>query len=216
MARARPGRLADSVYERLIEEVFSGDLAAGERLSVPAIAGRLGVSRSPVRDAVLRLAQEGLADGEPGRGAVVARVQSTDLAGIYEVREVLEGLAARLAVENAGRRLVKALAEVLERDREYVRSGDIGRHMEADMAFHSQIREASGNPEVVRVLDSIQSKVRLAMLTTTVSGGLPQALRDHRAILTAIKRADPEAAESAARKHVARLRAVLLAADDHR
>lgn len=202
-------RVADDVYGRLREMIFTGELAAGARLSVPALAEVLEVSRSPVRDAVLRLVQERLATEEPRRGAVVARVGLAELAAIYEIREVLEGLAARLAVENAGRKLVWALREAVDEHDAAVRRADLAASTEADMRFHRLIREAAGNPEVVRLLDDVQAQVRLAMRTTTVTAGPRLAVDDHRAILTAIESGDGVAAEQAARAHIFRLRSAL-------
>lgn len=202
-------RIGDAVYERLRDEIFTGALAPGERLSVPALAERLQVSRSPVRDAVLRLIQERLATEEPRRGAVVARVGAHELAVVYEVREVLEGLSARLAVENAGRRLVDQLRDVLVEHERVIEVADLDGHAAADMRFHALLRQASDNPELIRMLDDIQAQVQLAMRTTSVTGGPRQALEDHRAIFAAIEAADPVAAEQAARAHIARLRAAL-------
>lgn len=203
-------RIADAIYEQLREEIFTGELGPGSRLSVPALAERLEVSRSPVRDAVLRLIQERLAKEEPRRGAVVAMIDARALASIYEVREVLEGLAARLAVENAGRRLVEQLHGALAEHEAAVENADLDAHAAADMRFHALLRGASANDEVVRLLDDIQTQVRLAMRTTTVTGGPRHALDDHRAILAAVESGDPAAAEQAARAHIARLRSALL------
>lgn len=210
MSGTAADRMADTVYERLREQIFTGELEPGARLSVPALAERLEVSRSPVRDAVLRLVRERLANEEPRRGAVVAEVGLTELVAIYEVREVLEGLAARLAVENAGRRLVRALGDALDDHERAVGVADVQASTEADMRFHALIREASGNAEVCRLLEDAQTQVRLAMRTTTVTAGPRQALADHRAILTAIESGDPGKAEQAARAHIFRLREVLL------
>ncbi|PXY29025.1 hypothetical protein BAY59_15410 [Prauserella coralliicola] len=203
-------RVADAVYERLREMIFAGELSPGARLSVPALAESLDVSRSPVRDAVLRLVQERLASEEPRRGAIVASVGLAELVSIYEIREVLEGLAARLAVENAGRKLVRALKEALDEHEAATRTADLAASTEADLRFHRLIREAAGNPEVIRLLDDVQTQVRLAMRTTTVTAGPRQAIDDHRAILTAIESGDAVAAEQAARAHIFRLRSVLL------
>lgn len=203
-------RRADMVYQHLRERIFAGELPPGARLSVPAIAEELEVSRSPVRDAVLRLTQERLAREEPRRGAVVARVGPAELAALYHVREVLEGLAARLAVENAGRRLVERLRAVLAEHEEAVDAADLDRHLEADMRFHALVRQAGENDEVIRLLDDIQAQIRLAMRTTTVTGGPRHALADHHAILAAIESGDPAEAERTARAHISRLRLALL------
>lgn len=202
-------RLGDAVYEQLRDEILSGALPAGARLSVPALAERLDVSRSPVRDAVVRLVQERLAREEPRRGAVVIEVTRADLVAIYDVREVMEGLAARLAVENAGRRFVDELADIVARHEEVVQASDVATHFEVDTSFHRLIRQAAGNDEVYRVLEEIQGKVRLAMLTTSVTAGPRQAVDDHRTILAAIRQGDPAAAEEAARAHIVRLRQAL-------
>jgi len=199
------GRLGDTVYERLRDEILSGGLPAGARLSVPALAERLDVSRSPVRDAVVRLIQERLAREEPRKGAVVIEVTRDDLIAIYQVREVLEGLATRLAVENAGRRLVDDLSATLARHEQAVRAGDLSAHFEADTHFHRLVRRAAANEEVYRLLEEIQGKVRLAMRTTSVTAGPTEAVKDHRAILAAIRKGDPVAAENVAKAHVARL-----------
>lgn len=203
-------RIADSVYERLREEICSGGLPPGSKLSVPALAEQLEVSRSPVRDAVLRLIQNRLAREEPRRGAVVAEVGARELATLYEVREVLEGLAARLAVESSGRRLVTALRETLDQHENAAEADDLTASAEADVRFHALVRQASENPEVIRLLDDIQTQVRLAMRTTAVTAGPRHAVHDHGAILTAIESGDPAAAEQAARAHIARLRSTLL------
>ena len=207
-------RIADSVYAALLDAIFTGRIRPGTKLSVPALASALGVSRSPVREAVQRLIAERLAREEPRRGAVVASVSTAELARLYEVREVLEGLAARLAVENQGRRLVNELRAVLAAHEQAVDSAALDAHTEADLRFHSLIRTASANPELISMLDAIQTRVRLAMVTTTVTAGPRRALRDHQAILAAISAGDPDLAERSAREHIARLRQSLLDAPD--
>jgi DNA-binding GntR family transcriptional regulator len=216
MTVASDPRVADRVHQELRERIIAGDLPAGARLSVPALATQLGVSRSPVREAVVRLVHERLAREEPRRGAVVADVSLRSLISIYEVREVLEGLAARLAVENAGRRLIRTLEEVLTEHERAVERVDLTAASEADMAFHRLVREAADNPEVVRMLDEVQTQVRLAMRTTQVTRGPKLAVADHRAIFTAMEAGDPAAAEQAARAHIARLKATLAEQEEER
>jgi DNA-binding GntR family transcriptional regulator len=199
-------RVADTVHASLREAIVSGALKPGTRLSVPALARQLGVSRSPVREAVLRLTQERLAIEEARRGAVVAQIGIQELVSLYEVREVLEGLAARLAVENSGRRMVDAVRKVLDEHEQAVATSSLEAHTQADMRFHRIIREASGNQRLIGLLEGIQTEVRLAMLTTTVTAGPRLALADHQAIFDAIRRGDPETAEHSARSHIARLR----------
>lgn len=203
-------RIADAVYERIRDAIFAGTLPPGARLSVPSLADRLGVSRSPVREAVVRLTQNRLAVEEPRRGAVVTRIGKAELARIYEVREVLEGLTARLAARRGDPQLSAKLADVLQEHERAVEADDIAAHTEIDMRFHSLIRHSCGNPEAARLLDDIQTQIRLAMLTTTVTAGPHKAVADHRALYRAIRDRDPGQAEHTARAHIARLREALL------
>lgn len=202
-------RLADEIYGRLRDDILDGKFPPGYRLAVPSLAEHLKVSRSPVREAVQRLASDRLAWEKPGRGAIVAQIGLSELVALYEVREVLEGLVARLAVERSGQQFVRSLGRVLNRHRVAVGNNDLPGHFEADAEFHATIRRASKNADAVRMLDQIQAQVRLAMRTTATSAGPEHALADHVSIFEAIRRGDAEGAELLARRHVARLRAVL-------
>ncbi|WP_255949835.1 GntR family transcriptional regulator [Streptomyces odontomachi] len=204
-------RIADSVFQGLREAVLDGRIPPGRRLSVPALAQQLDVSRSPVREAVARLTADGLAVESPRRGAVVATITLADLAELYEVRGALEGVVARLAIERSGPELADRLDEVLAEHQAALDAGDIQTVQRCDAAFHRLIRQASRHDYASRLLDQIQSQVRLAMRTTMVAAGPERALREHREIATAIRLGDAELAERRAQAHVARLRDALRA-----
>lgn len=203
-------RLVDDVYEQLRERILSGELSPGTRLRIPALAEKLGVSRSPIREAVQRLTQERLALEEPRRGAVVASISKEELVQLYQLREVIEGLAARLATERRTPELIAELHATLLRHEAAFKNSDIGAFREADMLFHQKIREAAANRELTRALEDVQSKVQMAMFTRV---NLPRdkALADHWAIFKSIEAGDPEASERVAREHIARLRQTLQA-----
>jgi DNA-binding GntR family transcriptional regulator len=203
------GRITDNVYDALRGAILTGSLEPGSKLSVPDLARQLDVSRSPVREAVLRLTQDRLAVETPRRGVEVAQVDTDELADLYEVRAALEGVAARLATERADPALVPALTKTVKAHSAAVRAGDVTMHVELDMAFHQTLRNASGNAHVIRMLDEIQTLIRLAMNTTTVTGGPAKALKDHQAILRAVRSGDATAAEQAAREHIVRLAGAL-------
>lgn len=207
--------LAEQAYLRLREAILQRRIEAGTRLSVPEVARRLGISRSPAREAVARIAGDGLATMEPRRGAVVARITAADLREIYELREVLEGLAARLAAERARKEQLAELRELVEAHRAAVGAGDVARHMDLDQAFHLAIRKAAGNRRLLEPLDRLQGQVRIAMDTTRRSpGGMPQALAEHEAILAALEAKDAARAEAEARAHIVRLRDALPPRED--
>lgn len=206
---AESPRLADEVYERLRRSILEGALGAGARLSVPDLASRLGVSRSPVREAVLRLVNDGLAQESPRKGVVVARLGFDELFSVYEVRAVLEGLAARLAAPTLDDHAIAELRELFAAHERAADVRDLKASLEVDLAFHARIRSAARNPQLEVFLEQIQGKIRLAMVTTVVHPGPKRAVEDHRRILEALERRDAAAAERAARAHVERLTASL-------
>lgn len=203
--------LTDRVYRELQEAIFSHGMPPGSSLSVPELARQLGVSRSPVREAVQHLVHEGLAVTEAHRGAVVARIGVEDLLQMYEVRELLEGLAARRATERLGGSDKDELEEIVKEHQEALdqRKGLVA-HMEQDMRFHRRIRELADNQHLMGMLENLQGKVRLAMHSLWRSDDAPRlALEDHKKILRAISSGGPLEAEAAARSHIARVRAAL-------
>lgn len=202
-------RVSDWAYRQIRAAILRGSMPLGDRLSIPALAADLGVSRSPVRQAVQQLVQEGLAAEEPHRGAFVARVTVDELHGVYSVREVLEGLAARTAAEVATGADLAELDRLCTEHRKAIDRGDMEAHFDLDMRFHRITRLMSGNDALVRLLDQIQGQIQLAMLTTSVRDGAEHALHDHELILAAIRSGDADAAESTARAHIARLRQTL-------
>jgi DNA-binding GntR family transcriptional regulator len=204
-------RVGERVYRTLRHRILTGALQSGSRLSVPAIARELGVSRSPVRDAVLRLGREGLAQETYNRGAAVTQLSRDQLVSLYEAREALEGMAARLATPNFTHDVRRRMLAILAEHDEVVAGHDFARHIDVDAAFHREVRAAAASPVISRMLDEIQGQVMLAMRSTSVTGGMAQAVHDHRRIFEALASGDPDASEAAARRHIYRLRELLRA-----
>ncbi|WP_434588347.1 GntR family transcriptional regulator [Streptomyces sp. A5-4] len=200
--------LADRAYEELRSAVLANRLRPGDALSVPALATRMGISRSPVREAVQRLIHDGLASHVPHRGAVVSTVDVEDVRQLYVVREVMEGLAARLATERLDATTVAELRDLLDRHEQVVTSDSREEsHIEMDMAYHRLIREVAGNTHLTAALDTIQGKAHLALHSLWRSPEAPRlAVQEHRRIFEAMTAGDPDAAELAAREHIRRLR----------
>jgi DNA-binding GntR family transcriptional regulator len=199
-------RVADHVYDLLRRSIFDHRLRPGARLSVPSIATELGVSRSPVREAVQRLVRDGLATEEPHKGAVVTTLGATELVPLYEVREVLEGLAARLAAERASRGQLAELRRALNQHSDALDRGDVEGHIAADVRFHAIVREAAGNADLAQALERIEGKVVIAILSGDVHRWPIRALAEHTTIFDALVAGDAVAAERAARAHIARIR----------
>ncbi|WP_169809209.1 GntR family transcriptional regulator [Actinomadura chibensis] len=201
----RRSRTADDVYERLRAAILNRELTAGTRLSVPSLAEDLGFSRSPVREAVQRLVQAGLATEEVHRGAVVAALDVSSVLSLYELREALEGMAARLACERATEQEITEMGALLEEHSRALHADAHDRHVALDMEFHARIRAAARNEHLRASLERVQDMVALAMMAADTSWH-QQALLEHQAIYAAIRQGPPETAEAVARAHISRIR----------
>ena len=197
--------LTETVLRRLREDVLAGVLPGGTALSVPALAARLQVSRSPVREAVQQLIHEGLASASPRSGARVAVIDDPTMRSLLEVREVLDGLAARQAVVRATAADVADLQRMLTEQEAALEAPPDGRRdAGADLAFHTAIRRLSGNPPLVDTLHRLHVQGHLYRS----AGGAAEedrrfAVREHRRIVDAVEAGDAVGAEGAARAHVA-------------
>lgn len=213
-AVTRGEALADQAYAVVRDAILSHALPPGARLSVPEIARQLSISRSPAREAIARIQHEGLAEFVPHRGAVVSRIDLDSLVEIYDIREVLEGLAARLAARRESE-LADELQALWERHKRAVEADDEVLHVQLDTAFHQRIREAAGNQRLAEALERLQGQIRIAMTTTARrGGGRRTALREHGAIIDAIRSGSGDFAEEVARQHIRRLRQSLNQASD--
>ncbi|MCF8549196.1 MAG: GntR family transcriptional regulator [Pontimonas sp.] len=191
----------------LRELILDHKLPPGSRLSVPEIAKLLGVSRTPAREAIAEIVSEGLAVKRANRGAVVVDLTGNDLVEIYLLREVLEGLAARLATLRRTPQQLTVLEEILTAHDRAVKDSNIQSHFDLDREFHTSILEIAGNERLTTNLGMLRSQIDIAMKTTHKGpGGIALALDEHRSIFHHISNRNPSEAEEAARRHIQRLR----------
>lgn len=202
-------RLADQAYEWLKDQILTRRLLPGARLSVPAIATELGLSRSPVREAVQRLVQEGLCDERPHQGAVVAAADLRSLADLYQVRSALEGLSAELAVGAGDQTLAADLTEIQQAHQAAFDAGQSAEVIRNDLRFHRRLLVAAGNPQLERVLDPIFQQMTLAMLAGSPSWSA-RAVVEHQEVLDAVQVGDAAGAAARLRAHVDRVRRSML------
>ncbi len=204
---------AQRAYEVTKELILSGELAAGALLSEGDIAERLAVSRTPVREAFLRLETEDLLRLIPKRGAVVVPVAPTEAADILDVRMSLEtGAVRRLTAPGAD--LTDLLAELgasIERQRELAAARDVAAFAEVDARFHRSIVEAAGNVVAARFYASLADRQR--RMTIGAVGGRPERLstlvREHRALAARVRRRDAAGFAEALQAHLDNTHAVL-------
>ncbi len=169
------------------------------------IAERLGVSRTPVREALRKLELEGLVKHVPGKGVAVARPSAKDAWDIYNIRAVLEGLAARLAAKNITQEELESLEKMVQEMEEAVEARDTEKLASLHMKFHEAIYRAAGSPRLHSLLANLVDYiVGFTRIGYAVPGRVREATEEHRAIFEAIKRNDPYEAEQLSRKHVER------------
>ncbi|MBL1075568.1 GntR family transcriptional regulator [Nocardia sp. 2] len=196
--------LGPSVHRQLRQLVLSGELEPGAPLSVLALAARLGVSRSPVREAVQQLIYEGLAVTVPHAGARVAVVDDAQIRDVLAVRAVLDGLAAAGAATRLTESDLGKLTKMLSAQQDNLRdNADPARDVALDLEFHTFIRDHSGNPTLATELARLEAQAHL------YRGDLwrhprnrSTALREHRRILEALESGHPDLARCAAEAHV--------------
>jgi Transcriptional regulators len=203
-ARTRRPSLGEGAYERLRTLLLdSGRYAPGDKLNVIALAGELGVSRSPVWDAIARLESEGLLEVVPRHGVFLVRFDARRLAELFETREALEGMAARLAAERAGLAEVAALERSLTEQQACLERGDAAGYSDAALAFHQAVLRIAGNTTIERMLEALYAQTRaMCRGLPTTSGDLAARRNDHAHLVAAIRARDADRAEDIARVHV--------------
>jgi len=190
-------------YKALRQAILGRKISPGQKLVVRVLAEDLGLSPTPVKEALSALEREGLVVAVPHRGYFVLEPRLEDVREIYSLREVLEGLAARLAVENDGKALLRKLERLFSKQREAADQGDIDTYGDLDLAFHRTFWEASGSKRLLAAAETIDGQIRMLISSSAaIPGRLPQSRAEHEAILQAVRDKDPQAAEAAMRTHV--------------
>jgi DNA-binding GntR family transcriptional regulator len=194
------GNAAETAYAVLREAIVTNALAPGTRLRADDLAKQLGVSKTPVREALRKLQAEELIAVQPGMGLSVKVLSEKELFEIYYVREALEGMAARLAAENSGPIELADLRYVLTDVEGAHAAGKIDRLRAATGEFQLAIFRAARNERLYRLLKHLQEHMRqISVSTLTVSGRADEILAHCRGLVSAITARDPDKAERLAR-----------------
>jgi GntR family transcriptional regulator, rspAB operon transcriptional repressor len=201
--RPRTATAASRIYSDLSHELVLLQRRPGEAISEAQIALSFGVSRTPVREAILKLSDEGLLEIYPQSGIFVSRIPIGALPEAIIIRKALEETTARLAAERATSSQILALRSVLERQREASAAGDIETFHQADELFHATVAEVAGYPGIWKFIQQVKVQVdRYRRLTLPQLGRIPKVITEHEAVLTAIEAHDPERARRAMETHL--------------
>ncbi len=198
-----PVSLEKLAYDSLKEAILTFRLKPGENLVESDLAHQLGISKTPVRDALLRLEKEGFIIKIPYKGYYVMEITRQSVADMFEIRAVLEGLAARLAVPNFNSEDIAAARRILTEHEQAEMAGNMEQAARLNRQFHELIIRRSGNARLEAMLRNLDDHIqRYRTLSNYQAGRLLKSVEEHRRVLEAIERADAEAAEQAIRAHI--------------
>lgn len=203
--------LREVVFETLREAIIQGDLSPGERLMEVQVAEELGVSRTPVREAIRKLELEGLVVMVPRKGAYVADISLRDLSDVFEVRRALEGLAAELAADRATDEEIEELERTLVKISDAIENNRVEDTVELDTQFHELLYAASRNERLRGILSQLREQIhRYRLQSWTRPNRARVAFEEHRAIVEAVAERNPELAKERAIAHIDSAESVFL------
>ena len=195
--------LRDVVFNTLRQASLRGELKPGERLMEIQLANKLGVSRTPIREAIRKLELEGLVLMIPRKGAEVAEITEKNMLDVLEVRRALEELAVKLACERITEEEIQELKDAADAFQKILSEKDITKIAEADEAFHDVIFKSTGNDRLIQLLNSLREQMyryRLEYLKREEYH--PQLLEEHQQIIDRITRKDQSEAAELIDRHI--------------
>ena len=203
-----PYTLTTRAYDSIKEYILEGRLQEEDRLTEESLANQLGISKSPIREALNRLETEGFIRIAPRRGAYLRRSSLEEIQDMYDLREALEVHVVRTA--HLTPRLLTQLDDSVKRLRSFLKSNDKARYIEEDVKFHALLADATRNRELCRVLQNVQNRIWLSRRKTyDLSSSLAPGF--HQSIVTALRQKDREKAQAVMRQHIANVRQRLVA-----
>ena len=194
--------LSTKVYRILKSSIIKGNLKPGEKLSESKIAEQLGVSRTPVREAIQKIAAEGFVKMEPNLGIVVHNFSLKDLKEVLQIRRALEGLAASIAAEKINQEEIGQLEKNIEETNICVSKNNVVTYIKFNAKFHSLILQFSRNERLIKIGSQLVGpEHRFQIRALTIPGRLKYYLEEHQKIVEALKRRDAEQAARLSQKH---------------
>lgn len=209
--------LAEQARESIRTAILDGTLEPEQRITIEELAGEMGISRTPIREALKALEGEGLVRLHPHRGAVVARFAREELDHRYSIRAMLEGYAAELACAGDAAGMAAALARICDRTEELLDDPDrdaLSELVDLNLEFHATLREGARSPTLERLLDQLRNPVAFSMAYWSDEQRRRGSHQMHLAILDAFRRVDPALARARTERHLLEARDLLVAAHD--
>ena len=193
--KQKPAALADWTYQYLKKGILNLDFKPGEQLHIEEFAEELEVSRTPIREAFLRLASEGLVDVRSRVGYFVSEMTEQDIKDLFEVREIVETRAAKLAAKKLTDGEIEKLKRLMKESEEAVKNEDLTTYIENDVHFHGYLQKHISNKRLLAVMDSLNDLTyRERILSTRSPQNVEHTLIEHMRIVDALEKRDGEAA----------------------
>ena len=199
------------VAERLRLLIDSGELAPGTRLNEIELCNTMGVSRTPLREAIRSLATEGLIELQPNRGAIVSIVSQEDVTEILPIMASLEGLGGRLAAMHMDQSKIAQVRKIHNQMISHYKNNEVAEYFETNRLIHELITEGSGNQTLVDTINSLSAKVRRARFTAQMTQeSWDKAVSEHEEMIAALEAQDPDRLEAILVQHIETKRATIL------
>ena len=216
LTKLKRERAVDAVYAALREAIITSMMKPGERMNVEELAGKLGVSLTPVRHAIQQLETEGLVEVKPRSGTFVANLSAQDVEDTFDIRFALERLAAERAVERVTDAEIAHMRLLLAQLRRPVRTAaDRDSHEKDNISLHKALLSASGNRRLEEMYDTLNAHIRIARIHAAEADWTSRAKdeeAEHEAIVAALESRDAAALAEALRRHIYRAKGSLVAA----
>ncbi len=200
-------KISEQVYQYLRGEIVAGRMPPGERIDLEELVERLKISKMPIKEAVARLASEGLLDIQARRGTFVAHLNPVELAETFEVRCALEVLAGKLAVKHITKADLERLRELIAAMEKSNTTKDVQLHLEQNAEFHGLIVQRSGNRKLLDTYHRLRTPLQIAGIHSNTDNWVDRIAREqreHRAIVRALEQRNPATVEKAITAHVLR------------
>jgi len=195
--------LSKKVYEILKKEIIKGSFEPGSKVLEGRIADQMGISRTPVREAIRELAAEGFVNLSPNQGVVVRSISAESIREVLQIHSALEGLAARLSCEVINEEDLKELENYVNKMEKLANKKDLSAYSGVDLKFHELIVNTCRNKRLIQMRKNISDQAqRYRIGSLSIPKRLKESLKEHQKILEAFKTKDPKKADSTSQKHI--------------
>ncbi|HON72907.1 MAG TPA: GntR family transcriptional regulator [bacterium] len=192
-----------TVYERIKKDILNRELQSGIKLTIEDLTKRFNVSPTPIKEALIALEKEGLVENIPRRGAFVSTLTLEDVEEIYGLKEVLEGLCGRKALEKINDTDINSLNSIISDAERFAKSNDILGYEEADRRFHQILREITEDKRLSYFLSILDAQLKLALpVINSLSGRVESSLQEHKKILSSLEKRNIQTAEFYSKEHM--------------